>query len=119
MPSRLPSHWCVVCRQAKTLVVGSNIRYAEYEGPYCESCAESIWECPECDRTFNIRNMAVRKSGEVCKPRHYRMTGRIDHRFREIREVCPGWKTEARLRTERYYGWNMDVPSAKTQPRAI
>ena len=119
MPSRLPSHWCVVCRQANTLVAGSNIRYAEYEGPYCESCAESIWKCSECDRDFYIGRMPIRKSGDRTKPRHYRNTGKLDGRLREIREVCPGWKSEARLKAEAYYGWSMEVPSAKSQPRSV
>jgi hypothetical protein len=47
------------------------------------------------------------------------MTDKVDYRFRQVREVCPGWKSEKRLAAEKYYGWNMEVPSAKTQRRAI
>lgn len=119
MATTLPNHWCVVCRQAKPLVEGSRLRHSGYEGSYCESCAKDVWDCPECDRDFYIGNMPIRKSGERTKPRHYRNTGKLDGRLREIREVCSGWKSETRLRAEAYYGWSMEVPSAKHQPRSV
>jgi len=81
---------------------------------FCDEClAANLWDCPECDRSFYIGLNQGRY------PRHYRMTDKVDYRFRQVREVCPGWKSEKRLAAEKYYGWNMEVPSAKTQRRAI
>jgi hypothetical protein len=73
----------------------------------------NLWSCPECDRSFYLGLNQGRK------PHHYRMTDRIDARYRQVREVCPGWKSERRLRAEAYYGFTMDVPSYKSQPRVI
>ncbi len=89
-------------------------QHSHTEYYFCDGCfAANLWDCPECDRSFYIGLNQGRY------PRHYRMTDKVDYRFRQVREVCPGWKSEKRLAAEKYYGWNMEVPSAKTQRRAI
>ena len=117
MATDLPRHWCIVCRGPKSdLILDSNLRYNNYEGRYCESCAEDIWDCPECPRKFYIGKMPANT-----KPRHYRniVPEELDFRLRVVREECPGWKSDKRLAAERYYGFSTRVPSAKHQPRAV
>jgi len=118
MATDLPRHWCVVCRSPKPddLILDSNLKYNNYEGRYCKSCAEDVWDCPECPRKFYVGKMLANT-----KPRHYRnvVPAEVDFRLRAVREECPGWKSDKRLAAERYYGIRTKVPSAKNQPRAV